>query len=45
MLLLLIKQIVQEDDNQPMMVNDTEEFDQVAGVCWLALGEKESLAM
>jgi hypothetical protein len=34
-----------DDDNQPMMVNDTEEFDQVAGVCWLALGEKEQLAM
>ncbi|OCF36896.1 hypothetical protein I316_01494 [Kwoniella heveanensis BCC8398] len=38
-------QIVSEDDNQPMMVNDQEEFDQVAGVCWLATGEMESLAM
>ncbi|WVQ82288.1 hypothetical protein IAT38_004416 [Cryptococcus sp. DSM 104549] len=38
-------QIVSEDDNQPMMVNDPEEFDQVAGVCWLATGEMESLAM
>ena len=28
-----------------MMVNDQEEFEQVAGVCWLATGEKESLAM
>jgi hypothetical protein len=28
-----------------MMVNDQEEFDQVAGVCWLATGEMESLAM
>ncbi|WWC70274.1 uncharacterized protein I206_104224 [Kwoniella pini CBS 10737] len=37
--------IVSEDDNQPMMVNDQEEFDQVAGVCWLAPGEMESLAM
>lgn len=34
-----------DDDNQPMMVNDHEEFDQVAGVCWLAKGEAESLAM
>lgn len=42
---VLILQIVQEDDNQPMMVNDAEEFEQVAGVCWLAMGEKESLAM
>lgn len=42
---MLILQIVQEDDNQPMMVNDAEEFEQVAGVCWLAMGEKESLAM
>lgn len=39
------EQIVQDDDNQPMMVNDAEEFEQVAGVCWLAMGEKESLAM
>ncbi|EIW70745.1 hypothetical protein M231_02602 [Tremella mesenterica] len=38
-------QIVTDDDNQPMMVNDQEEFEQVAGVCWLATGEKESLAM
>ncbi|KAL7421699.1 Rab GTPase-binding exocyst subunit S15 [Cryptotrichosporon argae] len=38
-------QVVSEDDNQPMMVNDQEEFDQVAGVCWLATGEMESLAM
>lgn len=38
-------QIVQDDDNQPMMVNDAEEFEQVAGVCWLATGEQESLAM
>ncbi|WWC89397.1 uncharacterized protein L201_004321 [Kwoniella dendrophila CBS 6074] len=38
-------QTVSEDDNQPMMVNDQEEFDQVAGVCWLAPGEMESLAM
>jgi hypothetical protein len=38
-------EIVSEDDNQPMMVNDQEEFDQVAGVCWLATGEMESLAM
>ncbi|RSH87449.1 hypothetical protein EHS25_003359 [Saitozyma podzolica] len=38
-------QIVNDDDNQPMMVNDQEEFDQVAGVCWLATGEMESLAM
>ncbi|TYJ55946.1 hypothetical protein B9479_003331 [Cryptococcus floricola] len=37
--------IVTDDDNQPMMVNDQEEFDQVAGVCWLATGEAESLAM
>ena len=28
-----------------MMVNDQDEFDQVAGVCWLATGEAESLAM
>ncbi|WVQ72415.1 hypothetical protein IAR50_001967 [Cryptococcus sp. DSM 104548] len=39
------EQIVTDDDNQPMMVNDQEEFDQVAGVCWLATGEAESLAM
>jgi len=39
------KQIVSNDDNQPMMVNDQEEFDQVSGVCWLATGEAESLAM
>ncbi|KAK1924132.1 putative rsec15 [Papiliotrema laurentii] len=38
-------QIVSEDDNQPMMVNDQEEFDQVVGVCWLATGEAESLAI
>lgn len=38
-------QIVSEDDNQPMMVNDQDEFDQVSGVCWLATGEAESLAM
>ncbi|WVN88298.1 uncharacterized protein L203_103503 [Cryptococcus depauperatus CBS 7841] len=49
--LLLVKfsidfdQIVSDDDNQPMMVNDQEEFEQVAGVCWLATGEAESLAM
>lgn len=41
----LIRQIVSEDDNQPMMVNDQDEFDQVSGVCWLATGEAESLAM
>lgn len=34
-----------DDDNQPMMINDQEEFDQVVGVCWLATGEAESLAM
>ena len=28
-----------------MMVNDQEEFDQVSGVCWLATGEAEALAM
>ena len=38
-------QIVSEDDNQPMMVNDQDEFDQVVGVCWLPTGEAESLAM
>ena len=38
-------QIVMDDDNQPMMINDQEEFDQVVGVCWLATGEAESLAM
>ncbi|WVR07118.1 hypothetical protein IAU60_004159 [Kwoniella sp. DSM 27419] len=38
-------QVVSEDDNQPMMVQDQEEFDQVAGVCWLGTGEMESLAM
>ncbi|WVO22126.1 uncharacterized protein IAS62_003451 [Cryptococcus decagattii] len=37
-------QIVSDDDNQPMMVNDHGEFEQVAGVCWLAKGEAESLA-
>ncbi|CAK9785452.1 putative rsec15 [Cutaneotrichosporon oleaginosum] len=37
--------IVAEDDNQPMMVNDQREFDQVSGVCWLAPGEAESLAI
>lgn len=36
-------QIVSDDDNQPMMVNDHGEFEQVAGVCWLAKGEAESL--
>lgn len=38
-------QIVSDDDNQPMMVNDQEEFDQVSGVCWLPTGELEQLAM
>lgn len=38
-------QIVSNDDNQPMWVNDQDEFDQVSGVCWLATGEAESLAM
>lgn len=38
-------QIVRDDDNLPMMVNDQTEFDQVSGVCWLATGEMESLAM
>jgi hypothetical protein len=28
-----------------MMVNDQDEFGQVSGVCWLATGEAESLAM
>ena len=28
-----------------MMVNDQDEFDQVSGVCWLATGEAEALAM
>lgn len=28
-----------------MMVNDHEEFEQVAGVCWLAKGEAESLVV
>jgi hypothetical protein len=28
-----------------MMVNSQTEFDQVSGVCWLATGEMESLAM
>ncbi|ORX36771.1 putative exocyst complex subunit Sec15 [Kockovaella imperatae] len=37
-------QIVTEDDNQPMMVNDQMEFDQLSSVCWLATGEAESLA-
>lgn len=37
--------IVQDDDNQPMMANDQDEFEQVCGVCWLATGEAESLAM
>jgi hypothetical protein len=38
-------QIVSEDDDQPMMVSDQEEFDQVSGVCWLPTGELEQLAM
>lgn len=42
---MLTVQIVAEDDNQPMMVNDQKEFDQVSGVCWMAPGEAESLAM
>ncbi|BEI79982.1 hypothetical protein CcaverHIS002_0105110 [Cutaneotrichosporon cavernicola] len=37
--------IVAEDENQPMMVRDQREFDQVSGVCWLAPGEAESLAI
>lgn len=41
----LTEQIIQEDDNQPMAVNDQEEFDQVVGVCWLPTGEMEMLAM
>ncbi|KAL1413544.1 Rab GTPase-binding exocyst subunit S15 [Vanrija albida] len=38
-------EIVSEDDNLPMVVNDQSEFDKVAGVCWLATGEAESLAL
>jgi hypothetical protein len=34
-----------EDDNQPMMVQDQEEFDQVVSACWLATGEAEQIAM
>lgn len=37
--------IVSDDDNMPMMVNTTQEFEQVAGVCWFAAGEVEQLAM
>ena len=32
---LLFEQIVSEDENQSMMVNDSEEFDRVAQVSWL----------
>jgi hypothetical protein len=34
-----------EDDNQPMMVQTQDEFDQVASACWLATGEAEQIAM
>ncbi|KAJ9099706.1 hypothetical protein QFC20_005640 [Naganishia adeliensis] len=37
-------QIVMEDDNQPMLVKDQAEFDQVVAACWLAPGEAEHLA-
>ncbi|EJT53129.1 exocyst complex subunit Sec15 [Trichosporon asahii var. asahii CBS 2479] len=37
--------IVSDDDNMPMMVNTTQEFEQVAGVCWFAAGEVEQLAI
>lgn len=33
-----------EDDNQPMMVQNQAEFDQVVAACWLAPGEAEHLA-
>ncbi|KAG7562727.1 hypothetical protein FFLO_01788 [Filobasidium floriforme] len=38
-------QIVMEDDNQPMMVQNQEEFDQVVSACWLATGEAEQIAI
>ncbi|KAJ9112059.1 hypothetical protein QFC22_006353 [Naganishia vaughanmartiniae] len=37
-------QIVMEDDNQPMMVQNQAEFEQVVAACWLAPGEEEHLA-
>ncbi|GHJ89092.1 hypothetical protein NliqN6_5494 [Naganishia liquefaciens] len=37
-------QIVMEDDNQPMLVQDQAEFEQVIAACWLAPGEAEHLA-
>ncbi|KAJ9102018.1 hypothetical protein QFC19_004943 [Naganishia cerealis] len=37
-------QIVMEDDNQPMMVQNQAEFEQVVSACWLAPGEAEHLA-
>lgn len=42
---LYCDQIINEDDNQPMMVNDHAEFEQVVGVCWLATGEAEHIEM
>lgn len=38
-------QIIEEDDNLPMMVQDPTEFEQVVDACWLATGEAEQIAL